>query len=136
MSDNLNGLSMVTDHSNASEKSLFRGVPSGIVPYIAILSALASTYVHLSMAPMILQFNSTQGILFILAGLGFIGGISLYLTRYWRRELYLVAIVFALAQIVAWVVISGRVTDMAIISKSGEAVFAVAAAYLYLTDDY
>jgi len=126
---------MATNHSSTDKEPLFRGAPSGIVPYVAILSALVSTYIHLSMAPMIMQFNSTQGILFILAGLGFIGGIILYLTRYWRHELYLVAIVFALAQIVAWVVMSGRVTDMAILSKGSEAVFAVATAYLYLTDN-
>jgi hypothetical protein len=124
----------MSTNTSTTTKSLFTGLPSGIVPYVAILGALASTSVHLSLAPMILQFNSTRGILFVLAGLGFIGGIAVYLTKYWRREFYLVAIAFALAQIIAWAVMSGRVNDMAIISKGGEAVFAVAAAYLYWTD--
>jgi hypothetical protein len=83
---------------------------------------------------MVLQFNTVQGILFILAGLGFIGGIALYLTKYWRRELYLVAIVFALAQVAAFFVMGGRVNQMAIASKVAEVVFAAAAAYLYQTD--
>lgn len=124
---------MSTNHSQSDAQPLF-ALPAGIVPYIAILGALASTYVHLSLAPRLLQFNQTQAILFILAGVGFLVGIAVYLSRYWRRELYLVAIVFALAQIAAWVVMSGRLSEMALISKTGEGVFAVAAAYLYLTE--
>lgn len=125
---------MSTTRSTAESQPLFTGLPSGIVPYVAILGALASTYAHLSLAPMIMEFDRMQGVLFILAGVGFIGGIAVYLSRYWRREFYLVAIVFALAQIVAWVAMSGPANQMAMLSKGGEAVFAVAAGYLYLTD--
>jgi len=125
---------MSATDSNTGAQSLFTGLPSGIVPIVAILAALVSTYIHLSLAPMVLQFNTVQGILFILAGLGFIGGIALYLTKYWRRELYLVAIVFALAQVAAFFVMGGRVNQMAIASKVAEVVFAAAAAYLYQTD--
>jgi len=120
--------------STTESRSLFTGSPSGIVPYIAIVGALVSTYVHLSMAPMIMQFDSTQGVLFVLAGLGFLGGIAIYLTRYWRREFYLVAVVFALAQIVAWAVMGARINEMALLSKGGEAIFAVTAGYLYRRD--
>ncbi|MGB9957143.1 DUF7475 family protein [Haloferax prahovense] len=125
---------MSADTTTAESRPLFTGLPSGIAPYVAIVGALASAYVHLSMAPMLLQFDQAQAILFVLAGVGFLAGIAVYLSRFWRREFYLVAIAFALAQIVAWVVMSGRVSDMAILSKGGEAVFAVAAAYLYLND--
>ncbi|RDZ66074.1 hypothetical protein C5B90_06925 [Haloferax sp. Atlit-12N] len=125
---------MSADTTTAESRPLFTGLPSGIVPYVAIAGALASAYVHLSMAPMLLQFDQTQAVLFVLAGVGFLAGTAVYLSRFWRREFYLVAIAFALAQIVAWVVMSGRVSDMAILSKGGEAVFAVAAAYLYLND--
>lgn len=88
---------MATNSSTSDARPLFTGLPSGIVPYIAILAALVSTYIHLSMAPMIIQFDQAQGILFVLAGLGFIAGSGVYLTKYWRREFYLVAVVFALA---------------------------------------
>ncbi|CQR49349.1 MULTISPECIES: DUF7475 family protein [Haloferax] len=125
---------MSADTTTAESQPLFTGLPSGIVPYVAILGALASTYVHLSMAPMLLQLNQTQAILFVLAGVGFLAGIAVYLSKFWRREFYLVAIAFALAQIVAWVVMSGRVSEMAMLSKGGEAVFSVAAAYLYLNE--
>lgn len=81
-----------------------------------------------------MQFDQTQAILFVLAGVGFLAGIAVYLSKFWRREFYLVAIAFALAQIAAWAVMSGRVSEMAILSKGGEAVFSAAAAYLYLSD--
>lgn len=87
---------MPTESTTADTRSTFRGVPSGIAPYIAILAALVSTYVHLSLAPRVLQFDFVQGVLFILAGLGFICGIAVYLSKYWQREFYPVAIVFAL----------------------------------------
>lgn len=126
---------MTTENPTAESRPVFTGLPAGIAPYIAILGALASTYVHLSMAPMMMQFDPTRGVLFVLAGLGFVGGIAVYLTRYWRRELYLAAIACAFVQIVAWVVLSGFLSEMAVLSKAGEAVFSVAAAYLYLTDE-
>ncbi|AUV82256.1 hypothetical protein C2R22_11885 [Salinigranum rubrum] len=72
-------------------------MPSGVVPYVGILGALASTSVPLSLTPVVLQFTSTRGTPFVLAGLGFLGGIAAYLTKYWRREFYLIAIPFALA---------------------------------------
>lgn len=46
-------------------------------------------------------FSQTLGILFILNGIGFLGGIGLYLTRYWRRGLYLTAAAYALITIIA-----------------------------------
>jgi len=126
---------MAEDASTPANRPLFRGPPSGIVPYVAIVAALASAYVHLSLAPTVLQFDRLQAILFVLAGVGFLAGIAVYLSRYWRRELYLVAIVFALAQIAAFFVLGGRLSDMAIVSKVSEGVFAVAAAYLYASTD-
>ncbi|ELZ57943.1 MULTISPECIES: hypothetical protein [unclassified Haloferax] len=125
---------MSADTTTTESQPLFTGLPSGIVPYVAILGALASVYAHFSLAPVLMQFDQTQAILFVLAGVGFLAGIAVYLSKFWRREFYLVAIAFALAQIVAWVVMSGRVSEMAILSKGGEAVFSAAAAYLYLSD--
>ncbi|WP_424000192.1 DUF7475 family protein [Haloarcula salina] len=123
---------MSTTDSTADGQSLFTGLPTGVLPYVAIVAALVSTYIHLSMAPMIMQFDQTQGILFVLAGLGFLAGIAVYLTRFWRREFYLVAIGFSLAQVAAFFVMGGPLNDMAIASKLAEVVFALAAAALYL----
>ncbi|ELZ95110.1 hypothetical protein C440_08537 [Haloferax mucosum ATCC BAA-1512] len=125
---------MSADTTTAESQSLFTGLPSGIVPYVAILGALASVYAHLSLAPVVMGFNQTQAILFVLAGVGFLAGIAVYLSKLWRREFYLVAIAFALAQIVAFFVMNGPLNDMAVLSKSGEAVFSIAAAYLYLNE--
>lgn len=120
-----------TDNTRSTTESFFTGLPSGVVPYVAIL-AVVSAYVHLSVAPMVSRFDPTQGILFVLAGLGFVAGIGVYLSRYWR-EFYLVAIVFALAQVAAFSGMGGRWSEMAIASKAAEGVFAIAAAYLYAT---
>lgn len=126
---------MSTNNSTSGTRPLFTGLPSGIVPYVAILAALVSTYVHLSLAPMVLGFDRTQGVLFVLAGVGFLCGIAVYFTRYWRREFYLVGAAFALAQVAAFFVMGGPTNTMAVVSKTAEVVFAAAAAYLYVADD-
>lgn len=119
--------------ATAGRSSTFIGLPSGIVPYVAILAALVSAAIHLWLTPMIVEFDTVQAILFVLAALGFIGGIGVFLTRYWRHEFYPVAILFALAQIVAFFVLEGPLSALAIASKTAEAVFIVAAVYLYLS---
>ncbi|MFC6726615.1 hypothetical protein ACFQE1_20045 [Halobium palmae] len=124
-----------TVDAQSDARPLFTGFPSGVVPYVAILAALVSASIHLWLAPMIVGFDRTRAVLFVLAGLGFLCGIAVYLSRYWRREFYLVAAAFALAQIAAFFVVSGRLDELAILSKSAETVFAVAATYLYVTDD-
>lgn len=115
----------------ATGRPLFTGFPRGVVPYVAILAALVSAGVHLSLAPRVLQFDPTRAYLFTLAGLGFLAGIVLYVTRFWRRAYFLVAIVLALAEFVAFFVLSGRFNELAILAKSAESVFVVGAAYLY-----
>lgn len=47
-----------------------------------------------------------MGISFILAGLGFIGGVGLLVIDYRRRAVYAVGILFTLVQIVLWYVIN------------------------------
>jgi hypothetical protein len=81
------------------------------------------------------------GTLFILNGLGFLGGLVLYLSRYWRRELYLVAAGYAVVTIVAFFAFQGfgmdaffmrgSLNQMAVAAKGAELVLAVCAAYLY-----
>lgn len=109
-------------------------LPSNAVAYVAILGALVSAGVHLFLAPRVMGFNRTTGILFYLNGLGFVGGTVLFLSRYWRRQLYLVASGYALVTIVAFFVMSGRVNALSITSKVAEAVVVLAASYLYLSE--
>ena len=108
--------------------------PSNAVAYVAIFAALVSAAIHLYLAPRVMGFDRMQGVLFYLNGLGFVGGVLLFLTRYWRRELYLVAVAYALATIVAFFVMGGPGNPLAVASKAAEAVVAVAAAYLYLSE--
>lgn len=118
--------------ATAGRSSVVTGLPSGIVPYVAILTALVSAGIHLWLTPVVIEFDTVQAILFVLAALGFIVGIGVFLTKYWRREFYLIAIVFALAQILAFFVMGGPRNTLAITSKTAEFVFIVAAAYLYM----
>ncbi len=119
--------------ATTGKSSTFTGLPSGIVPYVAILAALVSAAIHLWLAPVVIEFDTMQAVLFVLAALGFIGGIGVFLTRYWRKEFYPVAILFSLAQIIAFFVLEGPLSNLAIASKTAEAVFIVAAAYLYVS---
>lgn len=90
-------------------------------------------------------FSQLLGILFILNGLGFLGGIGLYLSRYWQRELYLFAAVYALITIVALFVFQGfsveafyrqgSLNPMAVVAKAAELALAVCAGYLYTATD-
>lgn len=86
-------------------------------------------------------FSQLLGILFILNGLGFLGGIALYVTSYWRKELYLVAAGYALVTVIALFAFqgvsldafyrSGALNPMAVASKVAEVVVAVCSGYLY-----
>jgi hypothetical protein len=106
-------------------------IPSNPVAYVAILAALVTGVIHLYLAPQVMGFDQTTGILFYLNGLGFIGGILLFVSRYWRREFYLIAIVYALATIVAFFLMDGPINPLSIVAKIAEAIVALAAAYLY-----
>jgi uncharacterized membrane protein YagU involved in acid resistance len=106
-------------------------LPSHPVGYLAVLAALVSAGIHLLLAPRVVGFSQTLAVLFVLNGLGFLGGIAIYLTRYWRRELYLVAALYGVVTIVAFFVMSGQFNAMSVTSKVAEGVFVVAVAYLY-----
>ena len=131
---------MSTQSSTAnSEPVLSR--PSHPVGYLAILAALVTGVLHLFLGPQVMGFSQLLGILFILNGLGFLGGIGLYLSRYWRRELYLLAAAYALVTIIALFVFQGFSIEafyrqgspnpMAVVSKAAEVVLALCAGYLY-----
>lgn len=116
----------------SSSQGLMRRPPNGIA-YIAILAALVTGIIHLILVPLVIGSDQVTGILFLLNGLGFFGGVLVYLSRYWRRELYIVAIVYALATVIAFFVMGGPVNSFAIAAKAAEVILAVVSAYLYST---
>ncbi len=115
--------------------------PTNPIGYIAILMALVTGVLHLVASTNAIQFSQLLAILFILNGLGFLGGAAIYLTRYWRRPLFLVAAVYSIVTILAlfpvqgWGVeafyMQGNLNPLAVITKAAEAVLAVCALYLY-----
>ena len=125
---------MARQSSTAGESRSLVRVPSNAVAYVAIAAALITAAIHLLLAPRVIGFDRMQGLLFYLNGLGFVAGVLLYLTRYWRRSFYLVAVGYALATILAFFAMGGRISQFAVLSKAAEAVVAVAAAYLYVSD--
>ncbi|PHQ38276.1 hypothetical protein DJ69_12400 [Halorubrum persicum] len=72
--------------------------------WVGIVAALVSAVVHLLLG--VRMIPSPMGISFILAGLGFVGGVGLLLVDYRRRAVYAVGIPFTLAQIVLWYVVN------------------------------
>ncbi|MDZ5812464.1 hypothetical protein U4E84_14030 [Halorubrum sp. AD140] len=72
--------------------------------WVGIVAALVSAAVHLLLG--VRMFPSPMGISFVLAGLGFLGGVGLLVIDYRRRAVYAVGIAFTLVQIVLWYVIN------------------------------
>ena len=131
--------------SNTQASDSFVSLPGNPLGYVAILLALVTGVIHLLLGPRVMGFSQTLGILFILNGLGFVGGIVVYLTRYWRRELYLVAALYGIVTVLAFFVFQGFGVDafyrqgslnqMAVISKAVEVLFAVVTGYLYTSTE-
>lgn len=136
---------MSTTSTTAEQTDAFPSTPEDPIGYVAILLAAITGAVHLFLAPNVIGFSQTLAILFALNGLGFLGGIVLYLSPYWRRELYLVAALYAVVTILAllafndWAIVQsfymqGDLNPMAVVSKSAEALLAVCALYLYASE--
>jgi small basic protein len=133
---------MSSTHATGSEPLFSR--PSNPVGIVAIVMAAITGVLHLLAVMNAIQFSQTLAILFALNGLGFLGGIVLFLTRYWRRELYLVAALYALATVLALFVFQGfgvdaffrqgQVNPMAVITKAAEILLAVVAGFLYANE--
>ena len=117
------------------------GLPSHPIGYLAIAAALVSAVVHLLLSTRVMGFNQTLGILFLLNGIGMLGGIVVYLSRYWGRSLYLVASAYAVVTILAFFgfqgfsadafYLQGDLNPFAVAAKAAELLLAVAAVYLY-----
>jgi ABC-type amino acid transport system permease subunit len=72
----------------------------------------------------------------LLAGLGFFGGIGLFLNGYRRRPLYVVGIVYVLIQIVIWTIVNaGEYTTIGIVDKGVQLMLVGLLAYLSVTND-
>lgn len=119
-------------------------LPSGVVGYLAVLAAVVTGVIHLLLVPRVVLFTQTLATLFALNGLGFLGGIGLYLTRYWRRPLYLVAAGYATVTVLAffgwggWEGLSafyfeGQLNPLAVVAKTAEIVVIGCSLYLYST---
>jgi len=119
--------------STASRHQSRLRLPSHPVAYFAVLAATVSGVIHLVLAPGVLVFSTPTGVLFMLNGLGWFVGIGIFLSRYWRDSLYLMAGFYALLTILAFVVLGGQVTIFSITAKSAESIVFLTAGYLYMS---
>jgi hypothetical protein len=93
--------SMATAETQQLELST--GSLSGL-HWVGVLTALVSAVIHLLLGVRMSISMSPSGmsISFILAGLGFLGGIVLVLLDYRRRTVYAIGIPFTAIQIILW----------------------------------
>ncbi len=119
--------------------------PTNPIGYVAILMALITGIIHLVATTRAIEMSVVLAVLFVLNGLGFLGGAALYLTRFWRRWLFLVAAIYSLVTILAlfpfrgWGIeafyMDGSINPIAVVTKAVEAVLAVVSVYLYTSTD-
>jgi small basic protein len=130
---------MSSTHTAGSEPLFSK--PSSPVGIVAVVMATVTGVLHLLAVMNAIQFDQTLAILFALNGLGFLGGIVVYLSRYWRRPLFLVAAAYAIVTILAlfpergWGLeafyMEGSINPIIVITKAAEAILAACALYLY-----
>lgn len=133
---------MSSAHATGSEPLFSR--PSNPVGIVAIVMAAITGVLHLLAVMNAIQFSQTLAILFALNGLGFLGGIVVYLSRFWRRPLFLLAAAYGIVTILAlfqfqgWSVdafyMGGSLNPIAVVSKVVEAIFAACCLYLYAAE--
>ncbi len=130
----------MSTETTATSASLFSR-PANPIGYLAILMALITGVLHLLASTNAIEMSLILAVLFILNGLGFIGGSILYVTQFWRRWLFLVAAIYSIVTILAlfpvqgWGVeafyMQGNLNPIAVITKAAEAILAACAVYLY-----
>lgn len=134
---------MGTNHTTQSDSLFHR--PSNPVGYLAILLAFITGLIHLVATTRAIEMSVVLAVLFVLNGLGFLGGAALYFTRFWRRSLFLVAAVYSLVTILAlfpfrgWGIeafyMDGAINPIVVITKVAEAFLVVTSLYLYSMTD-
>ena len=101
--------------------------------WLAGALALVSGVVHLVLGVMFI--DQPNGVPFVLAGLGFFGGVALALVDYRRRLLYLVGILFVAVQIVAYYFINylnqPAFSPIEVVDKVAQVVLVVVLVVLY-----
>jgi hypothetical protein len=97
--------------------------------WLAILLALATGVIHV-------YAGIVEGrIPILLAGLGFLGAVVLFLLDYRRTLLYIVGIVYTTVQIPLWYVVkAGEYTMLGYVDKSIQVVFILLLVYLYWSE--
>ncbi|QCJ47085.1 MULTISPECIES: DUF7475 family protein [Haloprofundus] len=79
-------------------------VSLGRLHYVGVALALITGVIHLALG--VPNVPSTLGVLFVLAGLGYVGGVVLLLRGVARRPLYLAGIGITVVQILAYVALN------------------------------
>jgi hypothetical protein len=115
--------------------------PSEPIGYVAVLLALITGLIHLVATTRAIEMSVVLAVLFVLNGLGFLGGAAVYFTRFWRRSFFLVAAVYSLVTILAlfpfrgWGIeafyMNGAINPIVTITKVAEAFLAIVSVYLY-----
>ncbi|MEF8799902.1 MAG: hypothetical protein V5A38_02980 [Halolamina sp.] len=101
--------------------------------WVGIALAAVTGILHLVLAAALVPGG--LGIAFIVAGVGFLGGIAAILVDYRRQEFILLGIPFTLGQIVAWYVANAPdFSPLGIGDKVVQAVLIVALVMLYRQD--
>lgn len=96
--------------------------------WLGVVMALISALVHIVLGTGFLPH--WMGVLFVLAGGGYIGGVVLLLLNYRRRLLYLVGVPYTLVQIIGWYVVNqpaslGDLTAAGAIDKIAQVILIV-----------
>ena len=102
--------------------------------WLGVVMALVSALVHLVLGVGFLPH--WMGVLFVLAGGGYIGAVVLLVVDYRRRLLYLVGIPYTLVQIIGWYAVNqpaglGDLTAAGAIDKLAQLVLVVVLVVLY-----
>lgn len=121
--------------SNSDEPRRLVRPPSSAVAYVALLAAVVSGSVHLLLAPSVGSVDPTLELLFYVTGVGWLAWSVVTFSRFWWRDLYLVAMVYALLTLIAFLTMGGRLDDLAIVAKAAEVTVALVSLYLYVTSE-
>ena len=102
--------------------------------WLGVAMALISAAVHIVLGAGFLPH--WMGVLFVLAGGGYIGGVVLLAIDYRRRLLYLVGLPYTLVQIIGWYVVNqpaagGDLTAAGAMDKVAQLVLLVVLVFVY-----